>query len=802
MMKTLLVLILTFLLICFGFGQTSYKMPPKEIVEILEAPPTPLISISPRMDAMMLVSYDPHPSIELLAQPILRIGGVRINPVLNSRQRTTQYTGISIKRFDNMKEIKITIPPNSRIGIPTWSYDGKMIAFARDAQNGVELWVADVASGKSRQLPGVLVNDILGSPMRWMSDSKKLLVQSIVSKRGKVPLPPTVPSGPIIDETIGKMSRVPTYQDLLKDAHDESLFAYYAQSQLIVVDAISGKKQNIGEPGIYSSAEFSPDEEYILVNKIRRPFSYRVPYYYFTRSSEVWNNKGVLAKKISDSPVSDEIPSQGVPTGPRSVQWQESTPSSLLWVEALDDGNPTNKVPHRDKIMKWDASDRGEPTEITKLEHRFAGIEWTAKSGTVIISEINRDKRWRTTYLLDLANPVDSKKVLFDLSINDNYNDPGRPVQFIGVTGSSTLLQDGDWIYLSGRGASEKGDRPFIDKLNLSTLQKDRLFQSGENELQQFVAFIGNSRSQIITRRETKSDVPNYFVVDMNSGQRTLLTFFKDPAPQLTGIQKELIRYYRPDGVPLSGTLYLPPDYQKGTRLPTLVWAYPLEYSDPATAGQVRSSPNAFTFMRGASPLFYLTQGYAVLMDATMPIVGEVETMNDTFVEQIVAAAKAAIDKLDSLGVSDRNRMLVSGHSYGAFMTANLLAHSELFAAGIARSGAYNRSLTPFGFQSERRSFWEARDTYMRVSPFAYANKINEPILLIHGAADNNQGTHPIQSERLYQAISGHGGTVRLVMLPHESHGYAARESVLHTLAEMIEWADKYVKNRKLTGDQ
>lgn len=802
MMKTLLVLMFTVLLFCFGYGQTSYKMPPKEIVEILDSPPTPLISISPRMDAMMSVSYDPHPSIELLAQPILRIGGVRINPVLNSRQRTTQYTGISIKRFDNMKEIGIIIPPNLRIGIPVWSYDGKMIAFARDAQNGVELWVADVASGKSRQLPGVLVNDILGSPMRWMSDSKKLLVQSIVSNKGKAPSAPTVPSGPIIDETIGKMSRTPTYQDLLKDAHDESLFAYYAQSQLIVVDAISGKKQNIGEPGIYSSAEFSPDEEYILVTKMRKPFSYRVPYYYFTRSSEVWNKKGIFVHKVADSPVSDEIPSQGVPTGPRSLQWQEAMPSSLLWVEALDEGNPTRKVSHRDKLMKWDASVRGEPTEVAKLEHRFAGIEYAAKNETVIISEINRDKRWRTSYVLDIVNPAGSKKVLFDLSINDNYNDPGRPVQFIGVTGSSTLLQDGDWIYLSGRGASEKGDRPFIDKLNLSTLQKERLFQSREDELEQFVTFVENSRTQIITRRETKSEVPNYFLVDIKSGQKTLLTKFKDPAPQLTGIQKELIRYYRPDGVPLSGTLYLPPDYQKGTRLPTLIWAYPLEYSDPGLAGQVRSSPNAFTFLRGASPLFYLTQGYAVLMDATMPVVGDAETMNDTFVEQTVAAAKAAIDKLDSLEVSDRDKMFVSGHSYGAFMTANLLAHSDLFAAGIARSGAYNRTLTPFGFQSERRSFWEARDTYMRVSPFSFANKINEPILLIHGAADNNQGTHPIQSERLYQAISGHGGTVRLVVLPHESHGYAARESVLHTLAEMMEWADKYVKNRKLKSDQ
>jgi dipeptidyl aminopeptidase/acylaminoacyl peptidase len=265
-------------------------------------------------------------------------------------------------------------------------------------------------------------------------------------------------------------------------------------------------------------------------------------------------------------------------------------------------------------------------------------------------------------------------------------------------------------------------------------------------------------------------------------------------------MKKELVKYTRADGVALSGTLYLPSGYKARTRLPLIIWAYPLEYSDPGTAGQIRGSPNEFTFFRGVTPLFFITQGYAVLMDATMPVVGDPETMNNTFVEQIVSSAKAAIDKLDSMGVADPQRALVSGHSYGAFMTANLLAHSDLFAAGIARSGAYNRTLTPFGFQSERRSFWEAPDLYMKVSPFTYANKINEPILLIHGEADNNAGTHTIQSERLFQAIKGHGGTARLVLLPHESHGYAARESVLHVLAEMFEWADEYVKNKAVAG--
>jgi dipeptidyl aminopeptidase/acylaminoacyl peptidase len=362
-------------------------------------------------------------------------------------------------------------------------------------------------------------------------------------------------------------------------------------------------------------------------------------------------------------------------------------------------------------------------------------------------------------------------------------------------------VQDGDWIYLSARGASDTGERPRLDRLNLKTLAKQTVFRSPERAYEQFTSFLGNGRNTIVTRYESPTEPPNYFLTDLKNNKRTTLTDFKDPAPQLTGLKKDLVKYKRPDGVDLSGTLYLPPNYQAGTKLPALVWAYPLEYSDPGTAGQVRGSPHQFTFFRSASPLFFLTQGYAVLMDATMPVVGDPETMNNTYVEQIVAAGKAAIDKLDSMGVIDRTRVGVSGHSYGAFMTANLLAHSDDFAAGIARSGAYNRSLTPFGFQTERRSFWEAPEIYFKVSPFMHANKINEPILLIHGEADNNSGTFTMQSERLYQALKGHGATARLVLLPHESHGYLARESVLHTLAEMLEWADKYVKNRKgVTG--
>jgi dipeptidyl aminopeptidase/acylaminoacyl peptidase len=468
-----------------------------------------------------------------------------------------------------------------------------------------------------------------------------------------------------------------------------------------------------------------------------------------------------------------------------------------VWVEALDGGDPENEAPFRDKLMTLSAPFTGEPREIMKIKERYGGISWLQQKGLALLSERYWKKRWRTTSLVNVDDPSQAPKKIIDMDSQDRYNDPGRPITTTTTDGERVILQDKDWIYLSGSGASPKGDMPFLDKFNIKTMKTERMFQCSEGSYESFVDFVGKSRDQIITRHESKTEPPNYYLYNLKNKKKKALTSFQDPAPQLTGVKKQLIKYTRDDGVELSGTLYLPPGYKEGERLPCVVWAYPREYQDRRVAGQIRGSAHRFTFFRGTSQLFYLTQGYVLLDGAQMPVIGDPKTMNDTFVEQIVSSLKAAIDKLDSMGVIDPKRVGVGGHSYGAFMTANLLAHCDFLAAGVARSGAYNRTLTPFGFQSERRTLWQAPDIYFKVSPFMHAHKINEPILLIHGEADNNSGTFPVQSRRLYHALKGHGATARLVMLPNESHGYRARESVLHVLAEMFEWFDKYVKNKK-----
>lgn len=778
------------------FSQDPYKLPPKEVVDIVTAAPPPRASMSPCGEYIMLVTYKSMPSIAYMSQPLLRLAGTRITPLNNSRQQTMFYTSIIIKRIKDSAETTVTLPAGAKLGFPRWSFDGKWIAFTRYLENGVELWVTDRNTGKAKALTGPVINASVGSGFTWLPDNQHLLVHTIVENRGAPPEKPAVPIGPNIQVTEGKFAKVWTYQDLLKDPYDEKLFTYYTTSQLVKINAQTGDSQKFGKPGIYMSPDPAPDGKHILINKIKEPYSYSVPYFYFTHSKEVWDMNGKLVHLVADIPLADDVPMRGVPKGPRSMEWRALHPATLIWVEALDEGNPDKDVPHRDKVMTLSFPFKDDPKEVLKTQYRYNGMSWMETPGEAFLTEYDWKRRWRTTYYINVDDLNKTHKKIVDLSIHDRYNDPGYPVFTVTPKGEYLIIKEKDWIYLDGSGASSQGDMPFLDKLNLKTMKKERMFQCSEDSYETFIDFVGKSRKQIITSYESKTEPPNYYVHTLKNKKREVLTDYKDPAPQMAGLKKQLVKYEREDGVQLSGTLYLPPDYKEGEKRPLVVWAYPREFTDAKVAGQVRGSPNRFTFFRGTSQLFFLTQGYVVLDGAQMPIVGDPETMNDTFVEQLVGSAKAAIDKVDSMGYIDPKRVGVGGHSYGAFMTANLLAHCDLFATGVARSGAYNRTLTPFGFQNERRTLWEAPEIYFKVSPFMHAHKINEPILLIHGEIDNNSGTFPIQSRRLFHALKGHGATVRLVFLPHESHGYRAKESILHVLAEQIEWFDKYVKNR------
>ena len=746
-----------------------------------------------------MVGRDAMPSIADVSRRMLRLAGIRIDPAANGRFQTMFNNGIELRTLDGKHSNNIPMADDAKISLVSWSHDSNAFVYSIVSDHGTELWLVKCDNPDKPVLLTNSLNTVMGG-IEWFPDGNKLLVHTVPANRGDEPVLAKVPTGPRVQESSGNTSPTRTYQDLLQNPDDENLFQYYAESQLTIIDFSSEqvKTQFVSVPQIFADAELAPDGKHILVTTVQKPFSYLMTYRSFPQKIQVWDMSGNVAYEVAEVPMAENIPIEGVRVGPRNVSWMSGRAATLVWNEALDGGDPNQEADLRDVYQGIAAPFDSEPEEIVKTQHRAFGMSYLRDPAQVMTMQYDRDRRWIKSLIHNLNAPSQTPKVATDRSIRDRYGDPGRIVTMRDESGHSVARQDGAYVYRIGSGASPDGDLPFIDRQNLETMQTERLWRCQKGALESVVAIAESSESKkptIITRRQSKTDPPNYYLKNLETGTETALTSFKDPTPQIRGIKRQLVTYERSDGVPLSATLYLPANYQEGTRLPLVVWAYPREFNDVKTAGQISGSEDGFTRISGISHLSLLTQGYAIMDSATMPVIGDPETMNDTFIDQIVDAAKAAIDKAVELGVADPDRVGVGGHSYGAFMTANLLAHCDLFKAGIARSGAYNRTLTPFGFQSERRSLWDAKSVYYGISPFLHANKIKEPILLIHGEEDNNSGTFPMQSKRMYQAVKGNGGTVRLVMLPEESHGYRARESVLHTQAEMIEWFDRYVKN-------
>ncbi|TGE13971.1 alpha/beta hydrolase family protein [Hymenobacter elongatus] len=775
-----------------------YQTPPKAIAALADAPSTPRVSVSSNGQWMVLLDNQDMPTIADLSQPELRLGGLRINPKTNGPSRVIYSTKIRLKHLPDGKELLVQgLPAKARISEVTWSPDNTKIAFTHTSERHMELWILDVASASARLMPNLFLNGVFGKSYEWVSDSQTLLARAIVGGRGDLPLINAVPMGPTVQENIGKKAPARTYQDLLKSPADEKLFEFYATAQVVKVTLL-GRMQPLGQPGIIQQAAPSPNGRYALIKTRHRPYSYTLPYYDFPLQVDIMSMEGLLVKTLADLPLADNVPSSfdAAPTGQRSHGWRTDVPSTLYWVEAQDGGDPKTAAPVRDKIFTLAAPFETEPQELAALPLRFREIVWGNAMVALVEGYRWNDRKEMTWTLNPTAKtpPV----ILFDRSSQDTYTAPGTPFTQRNLTGHDVLATDakGETLYFIGTGASAEGDRPFVDELDVRSKKSTRWWRSEAPFYEVPITILDVNKRQLITRRESQQEAPNYFLREVKNAKLTPLTKFTNPYAAVGNLSKQVLKYKRADGVDLTANLYLPYGYKKEDGpLPTLMEAYPVEFKNKANASQVKGSPYAFTRLSWGSPIYWVTQGYAVLQATSIPIVGEGSNEpNDTYVEQLVASAQAAIDEGARLGVVDRKRVAVMGHSYGAFMTANLLAHTNLFKAGIARSGAYNRTLTPFGFQAEERTYWEVPEVYNKMSPFTYADKIKTPLLMIHGEADNNSGTFPLQSERFYNALKGHGATVRYVVLPFEAHGYAARESVMHTLWEMNSWLDKYVK--------
>jgi len=798
-------------------SSSGYNQPPQNILDVMNAPSPPQPIVSPTHDAILLVSWQDYPSMARVATPFLRLAGVRVEPGNHSKHDTPGGYGITpcarafdLVRVSGIAQVHVALPATACPGEPVWSADGKYFAFVNLASDSVELWSGDIKTAQAHKIPGTRLNPMFDDDLMWMPDQKTVLVKLVPKGLGAPPAKTNAPTGPSIQETEGQKGQSSTYEvrDTLNNKHDEDVFDYYAVSQLALVNVTTGAITPIGKQANYESLDPAPDGKHIFVTTIHKPYSYINTYDHFPKEVEVWDVSEpahIAAHTIASLPLADRVPIHGVPTGPRDFSWRATDPATLIWAEALDGGDWNVDVPNRDKIMLSKAPFNTPPVEIARTVQRYVGYDWSEQPSIALLTEFDRNRHWRKTFVVNVDDPQQKPRLLWDLSTQELYKNPGSPVTRQLPNGATVIRQEGESIYLRGQGSSTEGDRPFLDRLNLTTQQSERLFRSDKTCYEQFLAFSGEDSKSFLTWHQSPTDPPNAFKrtienkIDPPEAEATYsstsaaITHIPDPTPAVRAIKKHLVKYKRADGLDLSFTLYTPPGYQEGTRVPAILYAYPLDYADPSAAGQVSGSQNTFTRLRQYR--FLLLAGYAIIDNASFPIIGDPKKAYDTYLDQLVADAKAAVDEAVRLGVADPDRIGVTGHSHGALMTVNLVAHSDLFRAGVATSGSYNKTLTPFGFQNERRSVWEAPEVYLKVSPFFVADKIKTPLLLMHGAEDANPGTTPLQSSKLFEAIRGNGGTTRLVLLPHEPHWYTAKESNEQEVYEMLRWFDKYVKN-------
>jgi len=803
-MKKWLIFLLT-LMITNAYGQENleFQKPPKEILDLVDVPRAPSVLLSDDKEYMILLSRNSYKTIEELSQTELRLGGLRIDPKTNIGSRVTYVNNVQIRRL-NKKESEVIqvsgLPANPKLANFGWSPDQSKIALTNTTPIGVELWILDLKKASVFKLSDANINANLGDVINWFEDGKSVLVKTISpNRKDLIDTKSAIPTGPTVSVNDGKKAQNRTYQDLLKNSADEFNFEQLASSELHKI-SMDGESMVWMADAMYDNVRFSPDGNYIMVTTVEKPFSYLVPYSRFPSKSIIYDKDGKSVKTVLESPLLEDLP-QGFMScekGKRNFGWRSDKGASLIFCTALDQGDPEVQVDFRDEVFEWESPFTAEPKSLLKTINRYAGILWGKKDLAIAY-----DYWWNTrntkTYAFDPSNSSKNPSILWDRNYQDIYNDPGDFVSERSDYGTSVMAMKGSKAFLTGAGHTEEGQFPFLSEYDFTKRQAKRLYTSELKEKKEGIVEYDPKQNEMLVRIESPVEYPNYYYRSVKGNELKQMTAFENPFKSIQDVQKEVIHYLREDGLELSGTLYLPMDYDKNKKekMPMVMWAYPTEFKDKASAGQSAQNPNEFTYPYYGSMIYWVTRGYVVLDDASFPIVGEGENQpNDSFLPQLVANAKAAIDAVDELGYIDRNRVAVAGHSYGAFMVANLLSHSDLFAAGIARSGAYNRTLTPFGFQSEERNYWEAPEIYNSMSPFMNAEKMKYPLLLIHGEADNNSGTYPMQSERYFNALKGLGATARLVILPKESHGYSSIENILHLLWEQDQWLEIHVKNK------
>ena len=725
----------------------------RDIEHLLEAEPLPPAVVDPMGRYAVLVHERQLLPMGRLAEPAIELAGHTINPLTGAAHAPLDYYGLTLIDLASREEIPLVLPRDAVFGYPKWAPDGSRFAFTLTRSRGTELWVGEPGEARARLLASA-IDGGRGSPCTWTADSRRLLCRFVAFRDNRR----------VFDAIADRLAAqaMPGEPTILSEGQTKRLL----ETQLELIDSVSGQRYSIGAPAAFESVVPAPGQAFLLVTRIAPPYPQVTGVSEVERVVEIWDRFGRLVKRL--------------PGRARAVEWRASQPATLTWVERRNDA---------DHIMVLAPPYGAAPLERFEVPNSFSGLRWIGGSGAALVSDYDPSRGRTELWYIDFDDPEAAPRLVTGYSSDSDR----LPLTTTDSRGAVTLATYDNGIYLRGNELDGPRRRSFLEHVSLTTGVRRRVWQSSGEGYEALVQILSPDAQLLLTRRETSMAPPNYFVSASTREQHWRLTHFEHPAPPLTAAQYVRLEYRRDDGVDLAASLYLPPGYQGGSRLPLVVWAYPRQIG-AGDAAKITSAEGTFMTFARAFRLFFLLRGYAVLDDVSMPIIGAESKANDTFVEQIVANAAAAIDAAESTGLVDATRVGVVGHSYGAFMVANLLAHSRLFAAGIAMSGAYNRTLTPFGFQTERRTLWQATETYLAMSPLLYSDRIEAPLLLVHGLKDDNAGTSPQQSLQFYQAIRGNGGDVELLLLPSEGHSYRGRESVLRTAAQMLAWFDAHLK--------
>ncbi|MDE2784781.1 MAG: prolyl oligopeptidase family serine peptidase [Gemmatimonadota bacterium] len=833
---------------------TEWVQPPEEIADAVLAPRYLNVSLNqPSPNGMWFLHQlsDGPVTMDRFSRPFDELGGQFYEPQANRSRSLSirNMAGLQVISAADGSVTDIEVPDGARVSGAQWSPDGSQLAFYVHTDDATHIHVADPASGDSRQITRDAVLATMVTTFEWTSNGDEIATVLIPDGRAARPMAPSVPSGPQVKQTEDGRNILRTYASLMATPHDEALLEWHVTGQLATIAVDNRRVANIGDPAMIRSFDFSPDGMYARVTTMQQPFSYIVPVTSFGRVEEIWDRDGTVLAEIDETELNTGI--RGAPSAPgvagdeeepdrRQMAWREDG-AGLVYLrmepapeeeegaeeeeaEEEEDGDARRM----DRVMLW-APPFGEDDETVLYEsrQRMANHRYSEDYGWLFVTQGGGGgarggfggggaRGTRTEYAVRLDDP-ETRYEISEWDTDEFYENPGSLLMTSGQAGGGGAAfrfggggggAGGHFVEIAGAEGAEsvflmgtvynedplaESPMSFLDRVALRSGDRERVYESSnDGQSERITTVLDADAGRFVVQRETPTEVAQGYLVVGSA--RTQLTSNVDYTPDLTNAPRQRFTVERPDGFRFLVNVTLPPDYQEGERRPAMFWFYPREYEDQEGYDEGARSYNKNAFPNfGTRSIEYLIRLGYVVVEPDAPIVGEEGRINNNYQHDLRNNLAAVIDELDARGLIDRRRLGLGGHSYGAFGTLNAMVHTPFFKAGIAGDGNYNRTFTPLGFQREPRYFWDAREVYLGMSPFVYANNLTGAVLLYHGMHDQNVGTAPDHSPRLFHALNGLGKEAAMYLYPFEDHGPATRETLLDLWARWAAWLDVHL---------